>query len=229
MDYDTHGAVFHAENAAATPAGQFFAQHLVDFTVWRLVAAAGFFALVAATAAAARVALAHVADLAETNTAGAKRCLKWAVGSLLACHVLILLFDKVTPWHLSVASIAAQLSYSHLVQQYPWVVSGSPSVVVATVLALLETAVWYWYLLFPINDSHRQPLWAALSFLIVVVWGVPIMLSTTLSFSDESSLPGVPADSGHQQGLGVVKRRLTLFNWAARAVGARDNRTSKLL
>uniref|UniRef100_A0A7S1MG11 Uncharacterized protein n=2 Tax=Neobodo designis TaxID=312471 RepID=A0A7S1MG11_NEODS len=226
MDYDGHAA-FHKESASHSPAAHFFAQHTVEFTAWRLVAAVAFMALVAAATAAASVALAHVADLAETNTAGAKKCLRIACGALAVAHAVVLVFDSVIPWYLSVVSLAAQAAYSRVVAQYPWVESGSPTLVAACVVGLIDSGLWYWYLLFPLDDDHRQPLWAALSFLLVAVWGVPIMLTSTLSISDDS-LPGAPSGEA-PQGLGAPRRRIALFNWAARAVGARDNRSSKLL
>jgi hypothetical protein len=240
MEYDfDHGAAFHAQSRDSF-AAKFFAANALPFTVWRLIAVAAFLLLVGGVLSAASVALAQLTDWNETNSATAKKVFTGALASLGVCHVLVLLFDSMVPWYLSVVSLLTLGIYSRLLGDFPWVRTGSVTFIAVILAGVVETFAWYFYLLFPPEEHHRQPFWASVSFLIVGVWGIPVMLTTMLSVSDQALPSQFTAAGGAAPAGGVLggdfgaprpaKRRVAIFNWFASAVGARTaRRTPKLL
>jgi len=161
--------------------------------------------------------LVYIAELAEEYTKKTKKFLSIATKATVALNAILYLVDGM-PLIGAVAGIAAQVSYTQLLRDFPFVPLDSPKFIMSAVMLIVNHFVWMEHFL---QTTHSME-WIV-SFFFIVVWLVPFALMMSIASTD-SMLPGAgnpvkinaPQSNqlgSHEKGRSTKSAALRIFSY----------------
>eukprot|EP01027_Heterolobosea_sp_BB2_P011221 GEZU01016352.1.p1 GENE.GEZU01016352.1~~GEZU01016352.1.p1 ORF type:complete len:223 (+),score=53.69 GEZU01016352.1:345-1013(+) len=145
-----------------------------------LYVALAFLALCLATG------LYYLAEVAEEFTSTSKKCLQYAIWTVMGVHVCLFVFDRFPFWT-CLFGLGSHLVYNQLMKNFPFFSPQSLAFIGSCICFVVNHIVWYMYFTDPFTPTFS--LHKLLGFFFLCVWLVPLGFFVTLSVN-EYSLPG---------------------------------------
>lgn len=143
------------------------------------------------------LALYYVAELAEEFPSIAKKVIRYATISVVACHVLLLI-DGL-PWYESIVGLLSHTAYAVLLKNFPFINLLSLEALLSLVAFIVSHFAWFQYFATYPDIIHRQVL-SIVGFFFIMVWLVPCGIFVSVSIN-ENILPGIGPSNGFGNGL----------------------------
>lgn len=139
----------------------------------------------------------YLADITEEYSVLTKRVLKVFLMVIMIFFVLLAVVDGISWWR-CLFSVAANLSYYRLLKGFPWITLSAPSTVLAGVMFVFDTFLWYTFFH---SASGFYPYWSIVSFFMVGCWAAPLGFFVSVALADEQLPMTSPIDvpRGKQQ------------------------------
>lgn len=162
-----------------------------------------------------------ISEQVEEHTVTTKKILTRLIYSIIAIHILLLIFDGF-PWKQTIFSISANVVYLKNLDRFPFIQLSSGSFVTACICVVLNH--WFWFRWFtnvdvppyaildknPYYNGPTHPPFAQVSsFLGICVWLIPFALFISLSASDNVLPTTVSSSNDEESAAEKAKRRGT--------------------
>eukprot|EP00727_Mastigamoeba_balamuthi_P003096 m51a1_g12784 hypothetical protein (168) ;mRNA; r:2579-3482 len=148
----------------------------------------------------------YIADLVEEYSQIAKKCVRYLIFTLIAVHVLLILFESELPWFELLFGLAAHLLYCTLLPNYPYVNVTSVRAIASAVMAVCSHFLWFRFML----DHSYYTYGEVVGLFVTCVWLGPLVFLVSLSTMEPLPYGASPSLSEGRKGRNLVA---TLFRF----------------